>query len=64
MNVTHMADNLAAISAVHLSAAEMQQLSTRPLDYCSIDKWYECVPDAAEPVAPPSPFVVAAATRA
>ncbi len=58
MNVAHMKDNLAAISAVTLSAAEVQLLSTRPLDTCAIDPdFYECVP-TADAVAPPSPFTI------
>ena len=58
MNVAHMKDNLAAISAVTLSAAEVQLLSTRPLDTCAIDPdFYECVP-TADAAAPPSPFTI------
>lgn len=60
MNVTHMADNLAALAAVQLSPAEVAQLSSRPLDYCSIDDWYECVPDAQAPAAPPAPWAALA----
>lgn len=45
MNATHMTDNLNAISSVTLTAAEIQQLSNRPIDYCTADNsFYECVP--------------------
>ena len=45
MNVQHMTDNLNAISSVVLTAAEIQQLSNRPIDFCTIDNsFYECVP--------------------
>ena len=37
MNAAHMRDNLAAIGAVTLSAAEVQQLSSRPIDSCAFD---------------------------
>ena len=37
MNPSHMADNLAAIGTVTLSAAEISQLSSRPMDSCDID---------------------------
>lgn len=64
MNVTHMADNLAAISAVTLDADDLAQLSSRPIDYCSIDPtFYECVPTPGSP-APASPFTAAAAVAA
>lgn len=56
MNPAHMRDNLAAISAVTLSAAEVQLLSTRPLDTCTIDPdFYECVP-SGDATPPPHPF--------
>jgi diketogulonate reductase-like aldo/keto reductase len=37
MNASHMTDNLAALSAVTLSADEISQLSSRPMDTCDID---------------------------
>lgn len=56
MSPAHMVENLAAISAVTLSAAEVQQLSSRPVDTCAVDpSFYECVP-TADAAAPPSPF--------
>jgi len=46
MNATHMLENLSAFDAVTLSQDEVNQLSTRPIDYCSIDNsFYECVSD-------------------
>ena len=60
MNATHMRDNLNALTAVTLSAAEVAQLSSRPIDYCSVDKdFYECV-ETPGFAAPPSPFRKAA----
>ena len=53
MSEQHMRDNLAAISAVTLSAAEVQALSTRPLDTCTIDR--EFGPRATPPSKSPSP---------
>jgi hypothetical protein len=46
MNATHMSDNLAVFSSgLVLTGAEMAALSSRPLDYCSVDNsFYECVP--------------------
>ena len=45
MNATHMLENLNAFDAVQLTQDEMNQLSNRPVDYCSIDNsFYECVP--------------------
>jgi diketogulonate reductase-like aldo/keto reductase len=57
MNATHMRDNLSALS-IQLTAAEMAALSSRPIDYCSVDSdFYECVP-APGFAAPQSPFQV------
>ena len=56
MSPQHMADNLAAISAVQLTPAEIAQLSSRPVDTCAIDpSFYECMPTAgfAAPAPPP-----------
>ena len=56
MNPQHMADNLAAISAVKLTAAEIAQLSSRPVDTCAIDSsFYECMPVPGF-TAPPHPW--------
>ena len=56
MNPQHMADNLAAISAVKLTAAEIAQLSSRPVDTCAIDSSFdECMPVPGF-AAPPHPW--------
>ena len=60
MSPAHMDENLAAIGAVTLTAAEVQQLSSRPVDTCAIDaSFYECVPTAAF-LPPPPPFAARA----
>ena len=58
MSPAHMADNLAAISAVGaLTPAEMQALSSRPVDTCAVDSsFYECV-ESGTHKAPARPFV-------
>ena len=54
MSPAHMADNLAAISAVTLTADEIAQLSTRPVDTCDVDSsFYECMPVPGFAAPPP-----------
>jgi hypothetical protein len=44
MDPAHMADNLGAYDIV-LTPAEIQELSSRPQDTCSVDpNMYECAP--------------------
>ena len=58
MSRQHMADNLAAISAVKLTPAEIAALSSRPVDTCAIDSsFYECMPvPGFDAPAPPPHF--------
>ena len=51
---TLQADNLKALS-ITLSSDEVKQLSTRPMDLCSFDSWYECVETPGH-YAPKHPF--------
>lgn len=54
MSPAHMADNLGAIAAVTLTAGEIAQLSSRPVDTCLIDpSFYECMPTAGAAAPPP-----------
>lgn len=47
MQVAHMVDNLSAYN-ITLSPAEMNQLSSRPQDWCSVDPtFYECAESAS-----------------
>jgi hypothetical protein len=51
-----MMENLKAFD-IELSGSEVNLLSSRPQDWCSLDsKWYECAPDSTN--GPPAPIIV------
>lgn len=42
MNAAHMAENLAAFTAVTLNQTEIRLLSSQPQAWCTVDSYYEC----------------------